>query len=113
MSKTKKIALSLLIAVGVAVSGHAYKNYREGLPFLKNHCYVSPEDGTALLIGDAVKVIDKNGKEIQVYVGTVVLGPFSIKAPLDIRKTNKMIPAMVKAGKLEEVNCETGQPLGK
>ena len=116
MSKAKKALLSLAAVAALAVGGLKVKQHmdyiHEGTPYLKGKCFLM-EDSTGLAIADVVKLQDESGKEVEVYVGVIVVGPFQIPQPLDIRKTNKGLPEMVKAGQAQEVNCETGEPVSK
>ena len=113
MSKATKLLASLLALVALAAGGLLYKNHLENSPHLVGKCYVDKEQGIGLAIVDAPTMENEKGEEVQVYVGLVVLGPFQIPQPLDIKKANKDIPKMVKEGLLDEVNCATGEPISK
>ena len=107
--KAKTLALALTLALGAAAGG---KYYYDGTPHLLGHCYVF--NGTLLIrLVDTVKAKTESGKDATAYVVVKQLGPFSIPMAFEVRDTNAGIAMDLKSGKLAELDCKTGEPLGK
>lgn len=118
MTKNLKLALSALALLALAASGVAAKKHMDyvhaGQPYLKGHCFVDPKQGVGLAIVDSATLKDQKGNDVEAYLTEMVLGPISLNGPaLEVREANKELADAVKAGKLEEVNCENGEPISK
>lgn len=113
MSKVKKIVLSLLTVAALVAGAAGLKYHQEGLPILKNRCFIDLQSQVVLVVLDVIKLPDENGKEVEVYEAGFIAGFRQVPMLLDIRKANKMIPKALEEGKLEEVNCETGAALSQ
>lgn len=120
MSKAKKVLLSLAavaaLALGAVKAKERMDYIHEGTPYLVGHCFLMKEDGSALLLPKTVEATRQDtGKEETVYLGVISLmgGLIQLPMPLEIRSTNEAIKKLKAEDKIQEVNCETGEPLTK
>jgi hypothetical protein len=108
----KNALLSALAVVALAAAGLGYNHYREGQPYLVGHCFVAKGEPLMLAVAETQVLKDRDGKDAEVYLTVVVIGPMQIPGPiLKIRDANRELGKAVKEGKLMELNCETGEEI--
>jgi len=112
----KKLGLAALALALAAGASLGYKHHREGQPYLVGRCFVDKQNPAMLAVVESQKLPTREGKEVLAYLTVIVLdspmGQISLDGPaLEVREANKGLREAVQAGKLKELNCETGEEI--
>lgn len=105
MSKSKKFALALVVALAAGAGG---KYYYEGTPYLIGKCY-SFYGKVGVQFAAKVTVPTEDGKTALAYGTIMQVGGLALPKLLPVRETNRDMPALIKSGTAVEVDCATGK----